>query len=73
MIRRQVGPKRAEILDLLLREFGGQEVTLGRLAGALGVHPRSKGFTNNVSTLSGLGLVVRRPGHVRASDLCYVP
>lgn len=69
MIYEQIGTKRAEMLKYLIEHPG--DVSMEQLGEAMGYHPRSKGFTNNVSRLSGLGLVERRPGTVRASDLCF--
>jgi hypothetical protein len=72
MLFEQVGPKRAEILRHLIAAGRGAFVSMDDLAAAMESHPRAKGFTNNVSSLSGLGLAVREPGRVRAADLCWI-
>ncbi len=71
MIYAQVGGKRADILRYLIARHD-DDVPVDELAEHMGYHPRSKGFTNNLGSLSGLGLVARSPGRVRASDLCFL-
>lgn len=71
LIYQQVGGKRALMLQAIVRR-GSDGVSVDELADEMGYHPRSKGFTNNLGTLSGLGLVDRRPGRVTASALCYL-
>lgn len=70
LIYAQIKPAPARMLRELIGL--GREATVDELATRLDYHPRSKGFTNMLSSLSGLGLVERGRGTARASTLCFV-
>lgn len=72
MIYAQLRPNAARMLRALIETYGRGEVAVDAFAEQMGYHPRSKGFTNVVGSLSGLGLLDRGKGTLRASRLCFV-
>ncbi|HEV2862873.1 MAG TPA: hypothetical protein VGX48_17790 [Pyrinomonadaceae bacterium] len=65
------GTVRARMLRLII-EAHPDAVGRAELAGAMGYHPRSKSFTNALSSLSGLKLVrYPREGYVEATALLF--
>lgn len=72
LIYEQVGAARSRVLRELL---GAHTYSMTRvdLAAVLGYHPNTKGFVNNLSRLSTLGLVYYPvPGHVALTPLMFL-
>jgi len=72
MVREQVGAGRTRILDVLIRRYP-DAVPRETLALELGVHERTKSFTNALGSLRSLGWIdYPSAGYVAASDALFL-